>query len=49
MKYNLKILENTNELINIALSLSNVSIACESLAEGGQCLVKANEFFESEL
>ena len=34
MKPNLRILENANELINLALSLSNVSIACDSLAEG---------------
>ncbi len=34
MKPNLRILENGNELINLALSLSNVPVACDNLAEG---------------
>ena len=36
IKVKFRILEKANELINLALSLSNVSIACDSLAEG-QC------------
>ena len=33
IKVKFRILEKANELINLALSLSNVSIACDSLAE----------------
>ncbi len=33
-KAKIRILETANELINLALSLSNVSIACDSVAEG---------------
>ncbi|MBK8396584.1 MAG: hypothetical protein IPL26_15295 [Leptospiraceae bacterium] len=55
MKPNLRILENGNELINLALSLSNVSIACgiarlkESTAMGGKPTTRCNRQVDTGL